>query len=445
MNASTESRLLRLAIAKGLLTWGELDDLAVGLPDEDGGRRSWLDLLLASGRLDQATVDALLAELRLESPEPISGPQTAVPYPPELRFLSDWPRYRLERQLGAGGMGTVFLAWDPSLNRRVALKFLHRNEAQQTERFLREARSQARVEHPNICKVHEVGEVDGRPYIAMQLIEGKNLSELRGELTVEEMVRLLRDVARAIQAAHRSGLIHRDLKPANILVGTDDAGRRQPFVVDFGLAQDQAEESLTRTGMISGTPSYLSPEQAQGIALDRRSDVYSLGIVLYELLAGQPPFVGPNPAHTLVRVLQEDAKPLRKAAPSVPQDLETIVMKCIEKEPDRRYDSARALADDLERWLDGEPIQARRTTWTYRLGKKLWKHRVLTAVAAAAAVALVILSVGLIRTRMQAQERAALAQRFGQRVSDVESGLRFAALLPRHDMTSSRRKLRREL
>ncbi|HEX3528011.1 MAG TPA: protein kinase [Thermoanaerobaculia bacterium] len=448
INASTESRLLRLAIAKGLLTWGELDDLAVGLPDEDAGRRSWLDLLLASGRLDQATVDTLLAELRLESPEPpepITGPQTAVPYPPELRFLRGWPRYRLERQLGAGGMGTVFLAWDPSLSRRVALKFLHRNEPQQTERFLREARSQARVEHPNICKVHEVGEVDGRPYIAMQLIEGKNLSELRGELSVEEMVRLLRDVARAIQAAHRSGLIHRDLKPANILVGTDDAGRRQPFVVDFGLAQDQTEESLTRTGMISGTPSYLSPEQAQGIALDRRSDVYSLGIVLYELLAGQPPFVGPNPAHTLVRVLQEDAKPLRKAAPSVPQDLETIVMKCIEKEPDRRYDSARALADDLERWLDGEPIQARRAGWTYRLGKKLWKHRALTTVAGAAAIALVVLTLGLLRTRMQAQERAALAQRFGQRVSDVESGLRFAALLPRHDMTSSKRKLRREL
>ena len=456
MNASIESRLLRLAIAKGLLTWGELDDLALGLPDElpddetsappeEEGRRSWIDLLLASGRLDQATVDALLAELRIGAPEPVSGPQAAVPYPPELRFLSDWPRYRLERQLGAGGMGTVFLAWDPSLSRRVALKFLHRNEPQQTERFLREARSQARVEHPNVCKVHEVGEVDGRPYIAMQFIEGSNLSELRSELSVEERVRLIRDVASAIQAAHRSGLIHRDLKPANILVGTDDSGRRQPFVVDFGLAQDQTEESLTRTGMISGTPSYLSPEQAQGIALDRRSDVYSLGIVLYELLAGQPPFVGPNPAHTLVRVLQEDAKPLRKAAPSVPQDLETIVMKCIEKEPERRYDSARALADDLDRWLDGEPITARRAGWTYRLGKKLWKHRALTAVAAAAVIALLVLTLGLLRTRMQARERAELAQHFGQRVSDVEAGLRYAALLPRHDMTASKRKLRSEL
>jgi predicted Ser/Thr protein kinase len=459
MNASTESRLLRLAIAKGLVTWAELDDLAVSLPDEETpempetrphpeaapGRRSWIGLLLASGRLDQATVDALLAELGTETPEPLTGPHTPVPYPPELRFLSDWPRYRLERQLGAGGMGTVFLAWDPSLSRRVALKFLHRNDPQQTERFLREARSQARVEHPNVCKVHEVGEVDGRPYIAMQFIEGSNLSELRGELAMEEMVRLVRDVARAIQAAHRSGLIHRDLKPANILVGTDDAGRRHPFVVDFGLAQDQTEESLTRTGMISGTPSYLSPEQAQGIALDRRSDVYSLGIVLYEMLAGEPPFVGPNPAGTLLRVLQEDAKPLRKAASAVPQDLETIVMKCIEKDPDRRYDSARALADDLERWLDGEAIQARPAGWTYHLGKKLRKHRALAAVTAAAVLALLVLTIGLVHTRMQARERAELAQRFGKRVSDVEAGMRYAALLPRHDMTGSKRKLRREL
>jgi serine/threonine-protein kinase len=444
MNASTESRLLRLAIAKGLVTWAELDDLAVGLPDEAEKQRSWIDLLLASRRLDQATVDALLAELGTETPELAGGPQSIL-YPPELRFLSEWPRYRMERQLGSGGMGTVFLAWDPSLSRRVALKFLHRNDPQQTERFLREARSQARVEHPNVCKVHEVGEVDGRPYIAMQHIEGSSLSELRGELTMEETVRLVRDVARAIQAAHRSGLIHRDLKPANILVGTDDSGRHHPYVVDFGLAQDQTEESLTRTGMISGTPAYLSPEQAQGISLDRRSDVYSLGIVLYEILAGEPPFVGANPAGTLVRLLQEDARPLRKAAPAVPQDLDTIVMKCIEKDPDRRYDSARALADDLERWLDGEPIQARPAGWTYRAGKKLRKHRALTAVAAAAVLVLVVLAFGLVRIRMQSRERAELAQRFGQRVSDVESGMRFAALLPRHDMTASKRRLRREL
>jgi serine/threonine-protein kinase len=448
MNAATESRLLRLAISKGLLTWGDLDTLAAGLPDDDGTearRRSWIDLLLASGRIDEATLASLLSELGPNSREPVAGPQVPIPYPPELRFLDGWERYRLERQIGAGGMGTVFLAFDPALGRRVALKFLHRNDPQQTERFLREARSQARVEHPNICKVHEVGEVDGRPYIAMQYIEGTSLSELRGSLSTEEAVRLVSEVARAIQAAHRSGLIHRDLKPANILVTLDDAGRRQPYVVDFGLAQDQSEESLTRTGMISGTPSYLSPEQAQGEALDRRSDVYSLGIVLYELLAGQPPFVGPTPAGTLVRILQEDAPRLRKIAPAVPQDLDTIVMKCIEKDPARRYDSARALADDLDCWLDGEPIQAQPAGWTYRLGKKLRKNRALAGVAGAAAIALVALAVGLVHVRMQARERAELAQRFGQRVADLEAGLRYAALLPRHDMTASKRKLRREL
>jgi len=449
MNASTESRLLRLAISKGLLSWGDLDELAAGLPEDQeaaaGRRPSWIDLLLAAGRLDAATVAALLAEIGPETQTPTSGPQQQFPYPPELRFLADWPRYRLERQLGAGGMGTVFLAFDPSLGRRVALKFLHRNDPQQTERFLREARSQARVEHPNICKVHEVGEVDGRPYIAMQYIEGSSLSELRETLSIEEGVRLVSEVARAVQAAHRSGLIHRDLKPANILVAVDEAGRREPYVVDFGLAQDQSEESLTRTGMISGTPAYLSPEQAQGHPLDRRTDVYSLGIVLYEMLAGAPPFTGLHPAGTLVRVIQEDPPRLRKTAPAVSPDLETIVMKCIEKAPDRRYDSARALADDLDRWLDGEPIQARPAGLAYRLGKKLRKNKGLAIVATAAAVALLVLAGGLMRIRMQARERSELAQRFNQRVSGVEAGLRYAAVLPRHDMTESKRRLRREL
>jgi serine/threonine-protein kinase len=454
MNASTESRLLRLAISKGLLTWDDLDEIAERLPDDEdaenaGGaaapRRSWVELLLASGRLDRATIDALAAELETGQAEPVTGPREPVPTPPEFRFLADWPRYRLERHLGAGGMGSVYLAWDPALDRRVALKFLHRNDPQQAARFVREARAQARVEHPNICRVHEVGEVDGRPYIAMQHIDGESLSELRGKLAPEAVVALLRDVARAVQAAHRSGLIHRDLKPANILVGTDDAGQRHPYVVDFGLALDQSEESLTRSGMISGTPAYLSPEQAQGGLLDRRSDVYSLGIVLYEMLAGQPPFAGPHPAATLVRILEEEPRPLRKAAPGVPQDLDTIVMKCIEKNPARRYDSAKALADDLERFLDGEPIQARPAGLRYRLGKKLRKHRALAAVTAAAAVSLLALGGAVLHTRWQAGERAELAQRFGKRVSDVEAGLRYAALLPRHDMTASKGMLRREL
>jgi len=442
MDASTEGRLLRLAIAKGLLTWEDLDRIVEALPEGESRQdRSWLRLVLDAGLLDEAQVSRLTAELSNES-TPNAGP---IVFPPEHRFLAGWPRYRVERLLGSGGMGTVFLAFDPSLDRRVALKLLHRNDPEQTGRFLREARAQARVEHPNVCQVHEVGEVDGRPYIAMQHIEGASLADLRGELSPEAIVRLVRDVARAIQAAHKTGLIHRDLKPANILVATDDKGGLHPYVVDFGLARDQGETELTHTGVISGTPSYLSPEQAQGTPLDRRSDVYSLGVILYEMLSGRPPFQGTNPAQVLVRLLQEEAERLRKIAPSVPPDLETIVMKCLEKDPARRYDSARALADDLDRWLEGEPIAARPAGWAYRAGKRLRKHRLLVAVSAFACVALLLLGGAVLRTRWQARARAELAQRFGQRVEELQSHMRYSAFLPRHDMRSAKQELRREL
>lgn len=441
MDASTEARLLRLAIAKGLLTWDDLDRVVEGLPDGEIGERSWLRLAVSAGLLDEAQVGSLETELANESTLPAGPPA----FPPEHRFLAGWPRYRVERLLGSGGMGTVFLAFDPTLGRRVALKLLHRNDPGQTGRFLREARAQARVEHPNICQVYEVGDVEGRPYIAMQHIEGKSLSDLRGQLSPEAIVRLVRDVARAIQAAHKTGLIHRDLKPANILVATDDKGGLIPYVVDFGLARDQEDTDLTHTGMISGTPSYLSPEQAQGEPLDRRSDVYSLGVILYEMLSGHPPFQGTSPAHVVVRILQEEAPRLRRTAPGVAPDLDTIVMKCLEKDPARRYDSARGLADDLDRWLEGEPIAARPAGWAYRAGKRLRKHRLLAAVSAVACVALLVLGGAVLYTRWQASERAELAQRFGQRVEELQSHMRYSAFLPRHDMRSAKQELRREL
>ena len=459
MNAPTESRLLRLAIAKGLLAWEDLDAVAdrVLTPGGQGGEipaeRLWIQTLLDSGRLDRDALDSLLHELDITADPALAptlveappGRAGAVAFPPELRFLRDWPRYRVERFLGSGGMGSVYLASDPQLGRRVALKFLHYNDPVLVVRFLREARAQARVEHPNICQVHEVGEVEGRPYIAMQYIEGRSLSELRGKLSTEAAVRLVRDVARAVHTAHRIGLIHRDLKPANILVGKDDAGGLHAWVVDFGLAQNQGEEGLTRTGLISGTPAYVSPEQAQGGQLDRRTDVYSLGVVLYELLTESPPFTGTTAAGTLVRVLQEEPEPPRRRKPGIPADLETVVLKCLEKNPERRYDSARALAEDLDRWLEGDPIEARPAGLAYRVGKRLRKNRALAVVAAAALVLLAVLGAEVLRTRWQARERAELAQRFGQRVKELEASLRYAALLPRHDVTATKRRLRSEL
>jgi serine/threonine-protein kinase len=474
MDSRTESSLLRLAIAKGLLRWEDLDAVADRIPDRGAdpdvtlGEGPWVQALVEAGLLDPAAVAALTSQVEqaesglLDSTPDLSWGQrptwprsetdpgqglAASALTPEFRFLATWRRYRVKRFLGAGGMGSVYKAFDPSLNRHVALKFLHRNDPVTTERFLREAQSQARVDHPNVCQVHEVGEVDGRPYIAMQYIEGRSLGELSDELPLRTKAALMRDVARAVHAAHKTGLVHRDLKPGNILLARRESGDIHPYVVDFGLAQELEQDgrSLTRTGMISGTPAYVSPEQAQGQPLDPRTDVYSLGVVLYELLGGAPPFADSNLARILVRIIQEDVRPLRAIDPSIPEDLETIAAKCLEKDPALRYDSAWAFAEDLERFLEGEPIQARPAGWLYRAGKRLRKHRTLAIVSAAALLALAVLGGASLRAQWQARERAELAQRFGQRVAGLEAEMRYAAFLPLHDMTTHKRKLRREL
>jgi serine/threonine-protein kinase len=477
MSAQTESGLLRLAIAKGLLRWEDLDSVSDHLPDSSGSSDDsllhgrWIRALLDAGFLTPDAVAGLAAELERSGDDltpdlmggsspwnrrPSSGrffsqdvasPGSAegLDLVPEYRFLADWSRYQVERLLGTGGMGTVYKAFDPTLGRYVALKFLHRNDDDHTQRFLREARAQARIAHPHVCQVHEVGEVEGRPYIAMQYIDGRSLGELCEELTVETKVRLLRDVARAVHAAHRNGLIHRDLKPGNILMAREESGALHPFVVDFGLAQEQDEIALSRTGMISGTPAYISPEQAQGKPLDKRTDVYSLGVVLYELLAGFPPFKGSNLARILVQLVQEDAKPLRQIDPAIPEDLETLVAKCLEKDPARRYESARDLAEDLDRFLDGDPILARPAGWGYRAGKRLRKNKALAVVSVAAVLALAILGAFSMRQQMRARERAELAQRFGQRLGELESSMMYEAFLPRHDITPHKQRLRREM
>ncbi len=466
MSPPVESSLLRLAIAKGLLRWEDLDAVAEHLPSESGSgsvsplHGRWVRALLEAGLLTGEDVERLSAELQGDRDDrtpdlagnarpwpvaPAEGASLSSPFPPELRFLADWPRYRVERHLGSGGMGSVYKAFDPSLGRWVALKFLHRNDASQTERFLREARAQARVSHPNVCQVHEVGEAEGRPYIAMQYVDGRSLGELCDELTLADKVRLMGDTARAIHAAHRTGLIHRDLKPGNILLARDEGGEVHPYVVDFGLAMAQDEVSLSRTGMISGTPGYISPEQAQGQALDRRTDVYSLGVVLYELLAGRPPFTGANLARILVQLVQDEPKPLRQVAPSTPEDLETIVGKCLEKDPARRYESARDLAEDLDRFLDGEPIRARPAGFTYRAGKRLRKNRALAAVSAAAVLALVLVGALSLRAEWRARERAQLAQRFGQRIGSFRTSMEYVATQPLHDITPYKRELRAEM
>jgi serine/threonine-protein kinase len=267
--------------------------------------------------------------------------------PEPLRQLGE---FEIRGELGHGGMGVVYRAWQPSLNREVALKVLF--EGQDRRRFLREAEMAARLQHSNIVAIHDRGEADGRAFIAMELVEGGSLADhiKTQKRPAIESARILRDLARAVAYAHQRGVIHRDLKPANVLVSTDGT----PKIADFGLARLADDDSrVTKPGDVAGSPAYMPPEQARGEPPTTAVDIYSLGAVLYELLAGRPPFEG-NVTEVLRQVADVEPSPL-----AGPRDLTLIAMKCLEKKPEKRYLSASDLADDLDLWLRGEPITAR--------------------------------------------------------------------------------------
>ncbi|HWU88895.1 MAG TPA: serine/threonine-protein kinase, partial [Kofleriaceae bacterium] len=363
---------------------------------------------------------------------------------PEAFPVPGWDRYEVIRLLGQGGMGRVFLARDLRLGRNVAIKFVRGDDPELARRIIAEARAQARVNDDRVCKVYEVGEVRGRIYIAMQHIDGRPLSELGEELTFEEKAIVMRGAALGVAEAHRVGLIHRDLKPSNILVERGADGELRPYVMDFGVARDWAD-GTTMTGTVLGTPHYMAPEQARGevARLDRRADVYSLGATLYVLLTAQPPIDGSNPLVVLARVATDEPARPRVIDPDVPADLEAIAMKCLEKERAARYDSARALADDLGRFLAGEPVEARSSAGAgYRLRKWLRRRARLVA-GVTAALALVVLMLGIaLHERSQAARRESLARRFTERVERIEALARYAALAPVHDLRPDRARLR---
>ncbi len=331
---------------------------------------------------------------------------TPASLPPDVeKALQDpakrFGKYVLVRLLGKGGMGEVFLAWDSSLARHVALKFLSGQAVLEKARFLREAQLAARLKHPHIVSVYEAGEIEGRAYIALEYVQGRTLDAC--DLPLEKSLSVMADAAEAVHHAHEQGVIHRDLKPQNLML--DAKGR--VYVMDFGLAlQVEAPSGMSLSGAILGTPAFMSPEQARGERekVDRRSDVYSLGTTLYALLTGRPPASGKAVLDVIQKVAEGRIEAPRKKKPSIPAEVETLVLKAMELEPPRRYATALEMAQDLRRYLQGEAIEARPASTVYRARKKLLKHR-WVALASAAAILLATAFGGYVLVQRRIEDR----------------------------------------
>jgi tetratricopeptide (TPR) repeat protein len=352
--------------------------------------------------------------------------------------------YHLIRELARGGMGVVYEAERPGLDRRVALKqLLCGADTSDTgvERFLIEARIAARLRHPNIVGIHDVGQVDGQPYFAMDLIEGEDLGDRirrEGPLPPTLAAQITRKLADALAYAHERSVLHRDIKPANVLVSTEG----EPVLTDFGLAKDVGEgedSGLTQAGAIMGTPSYMPPEQAAGDKdlIDRRADVYSLGATLYAMLTGRPPFEGTTILNTITKVVSQPVEPPRKLRPEIARDLEVICLACLAKDPVDRYATAKDLAEDLRRYLAHEPILARPPSLGDRLGKWVRRNRALTGLAGVGAVLLVLAAVGVFlgvragevhAARLEAEREIARLGELADESADTRLGQALVAL-----------------
>jgi serine/threonine protein kinase len=309
------------------------------------------------------------------------------------KMLGDFGDYQLQEEIGRGGQGLVYRARQKSLNRTVALKVIGLGQwasEAHLKRFRREAEAAAGLDHPGIVPIHEVGERDGSCYFSMQFIDGGQLDEVakRTPMSIRQAAELIAKVARTVHYAHEHGILHRDIKPGNILL--DQKG--EPHLTDFGLARlVETESTVTRTLEVLGTPSYMAPEQATGknIQLTAATDVYGLGAVLYQLLTGQPPFAGGTTYETMRLLLNTEPRKPRVLNPKIDRDLSTICLKCLEKDPKRRYQSALALAEDLEHWLKHEPIRAKRSG-SFTHARKWMRRNPSTTLLVALLVALAI-------------------------------------------------------
>jgi tetratricopeptide (TPR) repeat protein len=333
------------------------------------------------------------------------------------------PGYEVLGTLGRGGAGVVYKARQVALDRLVALKVLLWGadaSAEERERFAREASVLGQLRHPNLVAVHDAGVHDGLPWLAMELVEGPTLRErlAQGPLPSGDAARLVMALAQAVAAAHEKGVVHRDLKPANVLL----AVRHTPKVTDFGLARRLDGSAGTATGALLGTPGYMAPEQVRGAAVCKATDVWGLGVILYECLTGRPPFMG-EPAERLIQTTEAEPPPPSLLRPGVPRDLDVLCMKCLSQEPARRYADAAALADDLGRFLEGRPIAARPAGACERLLRLARRNRKASALLAVVLLTLAGSAVGGLILWRRAESARAQAEERATRIQAVLSGV----------------------
>jgi tetratricopeptide (TPR) repeat protein len=360
--------------------------------------------------------------------------------------------YTLRRQIGRGGMGVVYEAWQNSLDRQVALKVLPAGVATDDrafQRFMREAKTAAKLQHPHIVGVYGMGVEQNTPYYAMEFVGGETLAQLLTRISeaasetetpfgpkdqvdyFAKLARAFAEVADGLQHAHSKGVIHRDIKPSNLIL--DGEGRLR--ILDFGLARLEGQESLTLTGDFLGTPLYMSPEQARRkkIPVDHRTDIYSLGATLYEMLALRPPFEGKDHGDTLSQIIEREPIELRKLNPRIPRDLETIVLKCLRKDPADRYGTAEALGQDLRRFVRGDPIEARPQGVLERAMHRLWVRRLPLSFAgialALAALLMVLASSWIAEARRSSTLRYDELVAESQRTVDLALALKASAVV----------------